>query len=354
MKKYKCKYCKIREFKNKGGLIQHQNMCKQVNNLNIYNEIKELYKNGLSIHKLLKKGYKGAHINFAIKDIRRTAKEALTLSFKLYPRKLSKKTKNKISKSMIRMMKNNPNHPWSKKEESYPEKLIRKWLTKNLSSKHKIIQEYRPKDFNRNFRMDFAFLNEKIDLEVNGHYHYNKNGKLKSYYVKRQKYIESKGWKVLNIHAYDIVYDFEKVKEILVEYIELGNECIVNNIKTQKQILDEKFKINKTLIKKMFKNNFSTDYICEKLDIKSSQLQRFLKKNNLKRELLRSNKNRKKIIESKKEKKERFKDIKSIDVTKFGWIAKLSRLWNVSHTQVRRYIKREFPDILNISFQKNI
>lgn len=60
-----------------------------------------------------------------------------------------------------------------------------------------------------------------------------------------------------------------------------------------------------------------------------------------------------KYIETKKKKKEeklkliekRRKDLENIDVSKFGWIKKVQNLWGVSHSQVKRWIKKYYPDL---------
>ena len=50
-----------------------------------------------------------------------------------------------------------------------------------------------------------------------------------------------------------------------------------------------------------------------------------------------------KIIE--KNNKERFEKIKNINLLEFGWVEKVSKIWNVSHTSVRRIFNKYFNDI---------
>lgn len=60
-----------------------------------------------------------------------------------------------------------------------------------------------------------------------------------------------------------------------------------------------------------------------------------------------------KIIQKKEEEKnkkdnlikERRKSLEQVDLTKFGWNIKVAKIWNVSQTQVRRWIKKHYPDI---------
>lgn len=39
---------------------------------------------------------------------------------------------------------------------------------------------------------------------------------------------------------------------------------------------------------------------------------------------------------------ERFAQIQHVDLTKFGWVGEVARVWNVSHTQARRYIEKYY------------
>ena len=92
----------------------------------------------------------------------RNKSESMKLSNKLYPRKLTEETKNKISKSRIRFLKENPdkvpyllNH--YSKGESYPEKYFDKILKKtNL--------KYTRYCTTNRYELDFAFIDKGIDL----------------------------------------------------------------------------------------------------------------------------------------------------------------------------------------------
>ncbi len=107
-------------------------------------------------------------------------------------------------------------HNWAiyKGKESDPEKKFRALLDEfNI----KYFQEYTPNNSQRFYRIDFAILEKQIGFEINGNQHYTKNGCLKRYYNIRQKYLESLGWAIINIH-YSIVYNKPKVLEILQKH----------------------------------------------------------------------------------------------------------------------------------------
>jgi 5-methylcytosine-specific restriction endonuclease McrA len=47
----------------------------------------------------------------------------------------------------------------------------------------------------------------------------------------------------------------------------------------------------------------------------------------------------------------RKKDLEKIDLTKFGWINKVARLWGIKHSHVRDWVKRYYPDL--IAFERS-
>jgi len=116
----------------------------------------------------------------------------------------------KISIGRKKYLKNNLNlHPWkrSEKHKSIPcEYLKQKFKDSNIA----FVEEYSPMlDEGRYFSIDIAFPDEKIGIEVNGNQHYDtKTGKLTTYYQERNDLIESKGWRLINLH-YTQVYNFD-------------------------------------------------------------------------------------------------------------------------------------------------
>ena len=78
-------------------------------------------------------------------------------------------------------------------------------------------EEYHDNSWNRLFSLDIAFVQIKLDIEVNGTMHYNPDGTLKDYYKERHDYLEALGWKVIEFEHYKC-FD-EKEIESLVELI---------------------------------------------------------------------------------------------------------------------------------------
>lgn len=81
---------------------------------------------------------------------------------------------------------------------------------------------------------------------------------------------------------------------------------------------------------KQFKSNLYKEHIKEKI----------------KEKIVKKKENRKKESEKKvKLIKERRVLLEQIDTTKFGWNNKVADLWGVSHSQVRRWTKKHYPDL---------
>jgi very-short-patch-repair endonuclease len=106
--------------------------------------------------------------------------------------------KKELSMKRIAYLKANPDkHPWkdNSKFKSKPCEQLKAYLRdRNISFE----EEYTDSTWDRNYSLDIAIVDRKIDLEVNGNQHYN-NGKLKEKYQKRHDYLESLGWMVLEI-----------------------------------------------------------------------------------------------------------------------------------------------------------
>lgn len=66
----------------------------------------------------------------------------------------------------------------------------------------------------RLFRIDIAFVKEKIGIEVNGNQHYESDGTLKKYYRDRHVLIENHGWILHELH-YSVVYDDKLIHNII-------------------------------------------------------------------------------------------------------------------------------------------
>jgi very-short-patch-repair endonuclease len=214
----------------------------------------------------------------------------------------TKEFKAKISVGRKKFLKENPEkHPWKKNNKflSKPCETFKKHLRNNNV---KFLEEYQPLD-ERFFSIDVAIPEIKLGFEINGEQHYNRDKTLKKYYQERHDAIIKQGWKLYELH-YSIVYDEEKVKEIIHS----------------------------------IKKNYNLDGI--KIDFQ-----------------LRKTKKEKKLEERAKHLKE--KKNKSEEITSYrvnyilnakrdywGWVRDVSNDLGISHTHVRRLIKKHIPEIL--------
>lgn len=110
----------------------------------------------------------------------------------------------KISISRKKYLKANPEaHNWSRMhKKSAPCDKFKDELTDHNIS---FIEEYQPLE-DRYFKLDIAFPDKKIGIEINGNQHYNADGTLAEYYQDRHDLIEKAGWKIYEYH-YSMPYD---------------------------------------------------------------------------------------------------------------------------------------------------
>lgn len=162
---------------------------------------------------------------------------------------ITQETRDKLSKARKEFFKNNPDKkPWvgkNRKAESIPEKNFREYLEKQGITG--FTQNYNDPSWERNFAVDFAHLEQKVAIEVNGTQHYNKDGTLKEYYQTRNDFLKGKGWKVSEIYYTEFFKD-ENMQKIIdntldKEGIVYSSDATIINGKLQKierRILEEK------------------------------------------------------------------------------------------------------------------
>lgn len=167
-----------------------------------WKEIQEHYNNNGTYKTIIEKfEISNYMIRKAIKRgdlIIRSRSEAAKLSRKKFPNsfKISEETKKKISISRIKYLKENPDQvPYllnHSSKESYPEKYF------NIVFKNEKI------DVDRYYRvglyeLDFAILNKKIDIEIDGSQHWLDEKIIESD-ERRTEILESEGWDIIRIN----------------------------------------------------------------------------------------------------------------------------------------------------------
>lgn len=142
------------------------------------------------------------------------------LKSELNPRNHSEETKKKISDARKKYLLEHPdkvpyllNH--YSKGDSYPEKYFENILSK---SNLKYERYYRISLY----ELDFAFLDKKIDLEIDGNQH-DEDDRIKSSDLKRDQFMIDNGWEVIRIswRKYQKLESDDKINYIskLIDYI---------------------------------------------------------------------------------------------------------------------------------------
>jgi len=269
--------------------------------------IKDLYNRGVSVKQIREKYTKSA-IKFVLKNCRRSISDAAKLAHINNPEsyKLSDKTKEKIRQKQIAFLKLNTATSFQRRQNgqmSYGEQRLHDLFVKNdIYKKYDVVNEY----CEYPYFLDFAFVNEKVDVEIDGSYHFTERRKIHD--KKRDEYLRQKGWRVFRI-AYYQFNDFDintligfignaKNKHYaydLVKYYEIKKQKReAREIERQKRRLDNSIRINK----------LRTDY-------EESQRQ-FVKL----------------ILDS------------NIDFSKFGWVKQVAKIICLRPQKVNKWMKR--------------
>ena len=204
----KCDICN-REFINKGGFSSHIKTCNYVSS--IKNEIISLYVDSLMSINEIKKKYKiGSEIIInLLGDKKRTMSEGNKVARKKFPDKFkhTENSKEKLRVKRIEFMKNNPDKTaWRTSNLSYPEKLfLNKLKELKWDKNYSIIREYCVFPY----FIDFAFVNEKVAVEIDGSQHLLADRKERD--DKKDKLLLKDGWNVIRITDKEVKSNLDNV-----------------------------------------------------------------------------------------------------------------------------------------------
>jgi very-short-patch-repair endonuclease len=205
---YKCEICK-KEFTNTGAHTQHYKTCKKITDN--FDEICKLYVDDLwSINQIKEKFNIGANIvSNILGDKKRTLSESIKIAHKKYPEKFkhSEKTKQFLREKRLDYMKKNPEKTaWRTKNLSYPEKIFLNKLNElEWGKKYSIKREY---SFFPYF-IDFAFLNEKVAVEIDGSQHLLPERKKRD--NEKDELLISSGWTIVRIAEHKLKTEINAV-----------------------------------------------------------------------------------------------------------------------------------------------
>lgn len=204
---YKCQYCE-KEIGNKGCLILHEKYCDK-NPIGIISKTKQ--------DKIDKKN--------------KPKKK----------KKLSEEHKQKIRESYHKWM--TEHHDDFIKYSSGQSNVCENF--KNILKKNNInfIEEYSPYWKEKGYRLDIAFPDEKIGIEINGTQHYNSNGELNEETIKKQIFFENKGWKIIQLYYKDALGNNPKCLNDILKLPIRNKYYIKEDFDFKKKYKEEKQKI---------------------------------------------------------------------------------------------------------------
>lgn len=218
-------------------------------------------------------------------------KECLTKSLK---ERITEETIKKLRNKRLNYIKNNPNKTaWRKNTISYPEKCFLEHLKKlGWNKKYNIVREVSVFPY----YIDFGFIDLKIALEIDGSQHKEKERKKSD--NKKDKVLIKNNWRIFRIEAINLYHNIDKVFFELERFL-IDLKVDKKELKIFPEILKEKEIKNKKIEEKRQK------LLKEKQNLINNRLNDYIN------------------IEKKR-----------------GWLCKLSKKWNISHTQTRRYINK--------------
>lgn len=206
--------------------------------------INDYIKNNLSYREIkLKYNIKSSsYVQTLLKDVKRSPSEANKLAHKKYPEKYkhSSETKDKIRKARLKFMREHPEETaWRKRNKpSYPEEMFIKFLNeKGYSNKYYIEREYSVYPF----YIDFAFIDLKIAVEIDGSQHLEEDRKQKD--IEKDTILHQNGWKIIRFSENVVKTDWDIIENTLTKYINKETSETfekVGIIKTDKKFYLEK------------------------------------------------------------------------------------------------------------------
>ena len=332
-----CSKCNL-NFKNKGGLSQHEKNC-NLNELKII-EIRENYINGKSIKDLvILYNISQSVIIRVIGELKRNVIEGRLFSVKKHiGKKHTEESKEKMRKFRLKWMKENPEKTaWRKSNLSYPEKVfLNKIKELKLNEAHLIIRE---KSIFPYF-IDFAFENEKVAVEIDGSQHQLEDRKKND--INKDILLNELGWRIIRFTANEINKNVDNCIIKLNNFIKSDTKYerigIYHN-KEHKSIELVCKHCNDIFYQKSVKKNESGNHFCSRSCLaifNNKNILKFKKKDIKKKDVFVEEIN---FVNKNMRKVERPSYDELIEnITKLGY-AGSGRKYNVSPMSIRKWLK---------------
>lgn len=258
-------------------------------------------------------------------------KECLKSHFiKVNKMKMNNETRLKISNSMKKLSKDGKLLGWAinkdKERRSYPEKFFIKLMEMNNLYSQFIIKE--KLSFNKYF-LDFAFVEMKIDVEIDGQQHYITQDAI-DYDNERDNFVMDSGWKVYRINWLELKKEPKKVINNLIIWLSENSKYRKYDISKTLEELKPKQKKNYIRVKKP---KISKNQKIKKIKITRKRNEYFLDRKNHYDEKIQPIIN--KILNS------------DIDFSKYGWVKEVSKLIGISENKGGFWLKKNMNDFYN-------
>ena len=212
-------------------------------------------------------------------------------------------TKEKIGTNTKNYLTKNPEkHNWRKfnRSKSVPCENLKKYFK---SEGINFVEEFRPL-LKRSFRIDIAFPDIKLGIEVNGNQHYDKDSELLPYYKERKRLIEGLGWDIIEIKARNVSRDLFKEDLVLYLIKKYGN-------------LDSDYS---SYVKEKIKRRKRSDHFS------NLAISNFEKIHSVRIKLINES---------------------NIDFSKFGWVKKVADLLGINYQKINSWMKKYMLDFYN-------
>lgn len=220
-----CKNC-LKNYKSEKTFNSHILRCNQL--FEKKDEIINLYVNhNYSIRDLIKKYQQQHHtIKLILGSNVKSTSEILKITKQKYKFKHTEQSKDKLRIARLNYMKENPDKTaWRKTNISYPEKLfLQKIVNLNWETKFRIEREYSLFPY----FIDFAFVNEKIAVEIDGSQHLLPERKILD--EKKDKLLIDSGWSIIRVTEHEIKNNLKNfiksLENILYERPKFDKLCV--------------------------------------------------------------------------------------------------------------------------------
>ena len=245
----------------------------------------------------------------------RSENQGKIIAHKKHPEnyKHSEETKNKLREIRLKFMAAHPEQTaWRRKNMSYLERMFDKLLKENgYYDKYKIVREFSVFPY----FIDFAFINGKIAVEIDGSQHLLEERKKKD--EEKDKLLIEQGWRVLRISEKTVKTDWDII------------------IKTLDNLLSENSDIDVYILGKLEKPKSYIKKECNKSKVKKCCNKSRLKERN---ENGRTEAEVERILKSRKVKNRPTKE-ELIKLLRENSFVGVGRMFDVSDNAVRKWCK---------------